>query len=520
MDIIKPDNGEVWTNGNVATGVEPSIPGAEVFEKPQTEIVNAIQLAGMTPDPDDLTQLGLAMLAMANAAAPTVSNEVVYAANTAWAAGVVDTDVVYWNDANSNYDKAIFPTEFPTGMANVTDGIVYFSGKLPTGFLTGLTVGSYYHSSVTSGAITDTAPQLTEDAITIGYAFGTDDFKLQINVTDGRATDSLFVSTAAFDPGITKGDVVTWHEGAGQFMKSTYGLNKPYGLADPDDNKVYRFGKLPDGFFTGLTEGADYYLSGTTAGEITTTATDDGAYKIGTALSVTEFDLDIDPYDSKVNWLWAYHFLGDHSTITYDANDTFTVPDGVYFIRVQALGAGGGGGGTENQAAGAGGAGRGGYAVAHFEVTPGEQFSIVIGLGGLGTEANGNFVLDGDDGGDTTFGTIVEARGGKGGKACQENGGSSAGGATGGVSYTDPDNKIVKTGGLSKVTTNSSAGNSNGNIGGDGGGYDGGGGIGITGGSIGQKAGDGTTPGSGGGAGGGNVVDGGDGANGQVIVEY
>ena len=62
-------------------------------------------------------------------------------------------------------------------------------------------------------------------------------------------------------------------------------------------------------------------------------------------------------------------------------NRTWTVPVGVSKIQVRLFGGGGGGGGGYG---GMGGGGGGHMAVGQFDVSPGQQYSIVIGTGGSG----------------------------------------------------------------------------------------------------------------------------------------
>lgn len=62
-------NADPWgTNLALRSGAFPSAIG---FEASQREIVNAIELAGLIPDPDDYTQLGQAITALASASVPT-----------------------------------------------------------------------------------------------------------------------------------------------------------------------------------------------------------------------------------------------------------------------------------------------------------------------------------------------------------------------------------------------------------------------------------------------------------------
>lgn len=64
MEYVPPINGDTgnpdrpYINANPGTGIQGSIPPAAAIEHPMREIVNAITAAGLTPDPNDLTQLG------------------------------------------------------------------------------------------------------------------------------------------------------------------------------------------------------------------------------------------------------------------------------------------------------------------------------------------------------------------------------------------------------------------------------------------------------------------------------
>jgi hypothetical protein len=74
------------------------------------------------------------------------------------------------------------------------------------------------------------------------------------------------------------------------------------------------------------------------------------------------------------------------SPVTFDTSGTFTVPDGVLNITVEAWGAGGGGGGGGIAAAGGGGGGA--YTVKTFGVTAAQVYTVTVGGGGsAGTNA-------------------------------------------------------------------------------------------------------------------------------------
>ncbi len=168
----------------------------------------------------------------------------------------------------------------------------------------------------------------------------------------------------------------------------------------------------------------------------------------------------------------------------------FTVPSGVYLIRVHTWGGGGGGGGCAT--ASGGGGGGGGLSMGTLSVTPGQTIAYSCGAGGTGGSSS---PTDGGDGGDTTFTGVTTATGGKGGKS---NTNSALGGAGG-------------TGNIGSKGAGAGTGSgvSSGGSGGSGG--------------LGGVSGNGS-PGSAGGGGGGGGVNaphaGGAGGGGLIIVEW
>lgn len=117
--------------------------------------------------------------------------------------------------------------------------------------------------------------------------------------------------------------------------------------------------------------------------------------------------------------------------ITYEADDTFTVPDDCDSIDVVCVGGGGAAGQISVSAQGGGGSG--GTASATFAVVAGTPYSIVVGQGG--TVPGGHFA-PGTAGGASTFGsggTTVTAQGGdpNGGGDGATGGGGGAGGNNG-----------------------------------------------------------------------------------------
>ncbi len=198
----------------------------------------------------------------------------------------------------------------------------------------------------------------------------------------------------------------------------------------------------------------------------------------------------------------------------------WTVPCGVTSITVEVYGAGGGaggGGGGSNgglfNTRGGGGAGGGGHTSITINVTPGSNFSYVIGSGGCGGSngSDGSGGGNGTAGGNSSFtgtdagGTAVNltANGGARGTGGSGTNGSTGSGGAGGSG--------------SGGTTNLTGGNGNNGSGGNGGA--GGNGAGPAGGAGGPSTNNPGSPFGGGGAGGGDSA-GGRGAAGGILITY
>jgi hypothetical protein len=113
------------------------------------------------------------------------------------------------------------------------------------------------------------------------------------------------------------------------------------------------------------------------------------------------------------------HLFDGSNLRVYTANDTWTKPDGLKYVIVEAIGAGGGGStrGTQGKVtyAGAGGGG-GGYARRRIsEETLGDTEAVTVGAGGTASKT-GTTNTDGGNGGTSSFGSHVSASGGTGGQ--------------------------------------------------------------------------------------------------------
>lgn len=107
--------------------------------------------------------------------------------------------------------------------------------------------------------------------------------------------DRVYKENATFAPGVTDGKAVYYDSGNSRFdlaIADGSAAQNVRGIADVTNSEVTLFGPV-DGLLSGLTPGA-YYLSDTTAGEMTATPPAQQV-RMGIAKSATEFAVDIDP---------------------------------------------------------------------------------------------------------------------------------------------------------------------------------------------------------------------------------
>lgn len=140
-------------------------------------------------------------------------------------------------------------------------------------------------------------------------------------------------------------------------------------------------------------------------------------------------------FPASAGWQYTTSATATNTTVLTSGN--YTVPDGVYFVTVEAIGGGGGGGGCNcssgscNTYGAGGGGGAGEYAGTYLAVTPGSTISISYGAAGVGgANAYDRPFTVGSNGGSTiiTYNSVayVYAHGGIGGMA-----GGAGGGGTG-----------------------------------------------------------------------------------------
>jgi hypothetical protein len=109
------------------------------------------------------------------------------------------------------------------------------------------------------------------------------------------AQRAVILDSAAFEASVTDGEVVYWDSANSRFdeaLADGTAKQNAVGIADVTNSKVYAFGSCP--LLSGLTPGSRYYLSGSVAGALTTTAPASNIVTLGIAKSATDLVVDID----------------------------------------------------------------------------------------------------------------------------------------------------------------------------------------------------------------------------------
>jgi len=126
-------------------------------------------------------------------------------------------------------------------------------------------------------------------------------------------------------------------------------------------------------------------------------------------------------------------------TQIFTTSSTYTPSLNTQFAVVECIGGGGGGGtgynGGSNAYFGGGGGGSGGYSRSYLTAAQiGSSQTITVGVGGIAATATG--VDDAGPGGDTSFGSLVIAKGGSGGHIAEGSASNAGAGGAGGAPGT------------------------------------------------------------------------------------
>ncbi len=131
-----------------------------------------------------------------------------------------------------------------------------------------------------------------------GALDGADNTQLRTAIVKmiGNASQSVIDETATIEASVVDGEAVLWDAGNSRYDEATAdgtANNKMAGFADVTNGEVVLYGETRAGLFSGLTPGAQYYLDGTTPGEITDTAPTDKV-RVGIAKTADILFVDID----------------------------------------------------------------------------------------------------------------------------------------------------------------------------------------------------------------------------------
>lgn len=120
--------------------------------------------------------------------------------------------------------------------------------------------------------------------------------------------------------------------------------------------------------------------------------------------------------------VWGQTPVSSLPKLTYtNGTTTFTVPQGVYSLTLEAWGGGGGGSYSNSAGAAGGGGGGGAYAKSIVSVTPGQTLTLTVGTGGAGSSGTNS----GNPSSVSLSGTeLVKAAGGSGAANGSTNGGA------------------------------------------------------------------------------------------------
>lgn len=217
-------------------------------------------------------------------------------------------------------------------------------------------------------------------------------------------------------------DLVTLGSGNSRFLRSSI----PANITFADFVSMLRNGTFPIDF-AGLNP--DGIIQAGTPINKATMLTDE----TGSAIGLEENDRTV---NNALMAIWQNGVKNLHY-VEYLTSTNWTAPENIAGKAIVICVGGGGGGGGINGNYSGGGGGSGYIEIGSFDIAPGQTYRIVIGAGGAGG-AGGSFTAAraGENGGSTSFGDLLTANGGEGGKigTTSLGGNGEAGGGAGGTS--------------------------------------------------------------------------------------
>jgi hypothetical protein len=179
------------------TGTPGTVVDAPWLNAVQEELAYLIEQQGIVLAKGNSTQVRLAVQKMITDAQKRIQLD-----QPTFASGVADGDIVYWDDVNARFDKAIADStnkDRAVGAADVSNGKVIAFGEAAV--FAGLTPGARcYLSDAVAGAITTVAPL---DRIEVGIAKSATTLYVDIDLTGAglaKGMDALTAGSGTYNP--------------------------------------------------------------------------------------------------------------------------------------------------------------------------------------------------------------------------------------------------------------------------------------------------------------------------------
>ncbi len=316
--------------------------------------------------------------------------------------------------------SSISPTSFASDGSTLFDitvtGENFSTGA--TALFTGADGTTYTSGTVTRNSVTEV---VVRTVATMNVA--NEPYQIQVTNSSGLSVTAGDTLDAGSSPAFTAsagslGTLSNFAKNATSLTTQTFGPN-----VDADSTVIdYNItsGSLPTGLSLGT--GSD---NGKIVGAIGTQSAD----------STSSFTISASDGTNTATRAFTIALQGpQYQSFTSTGSSNFSVPSGVTAVDVLVVAGGGSGGGSngQNGTDGGGGGGAGGLVYApSYPVTPGGTVSVTVGAGGAAPNGYGD--TQGQNGGDSVFGSLTANGGGAGARNGQtaNNGGSGGAGGYG-----------------------------------------------------------------------------------------